>query len=129
MNPHLERWLRFAREDLRMAELAFEDGIYNQACFHSHQAIEKILKGCIEAQGRTPPRTHKLADLIARVEGHALADLEGGLLRMDRFYIPTRYPDALPGMLPEGWPGEADAREALELAREVFRRIAEGERR
>ena len=136
MNPHLERWLRFAREDLRMAELAFEDGIHNQVCFHAHQAVEKTLKGCLEAQGQAPPRTHKRADLIRMVRGSTLADLESQLLKvttrihvalsdMDRFYIPTRYPDALPGMLPEGWPGEGDAREALELAREVLRRITE----
>lgn len=125
MNPHPERWLRFAREDLRMAELAFEDGIHNQVCFHAHQAVEKTLKGCLEAQGQAPPRTHKRADLIRLVRGSMLTDLEPQLLKMDRFYIPTRYPDALPGMLPEGWPGEGDAREALELAREMLRRITE----
>ncbi|GBD10253.1 hypothetical protein HRbin22_02520 [Candidatus Thermoflexus japonica] len=62
MSPHLERWLRFAREDLRMAELAFDDGIYNQACFHAHPAIEKALKGLLEARGQAPPRTHKLEE-------------------------------------------------------------------
>ena len=30
MNAESERWLRFAQEDLRMAELALRDGIYNQ---------------------------------------------------------------------------------------------------
>lgn len=128
MNPHLERWLRFAREDLRMAELAFEDGIYNQVCFHAHQAVEKTLKGYLEAEGLPPPRTHKVADLLRRVRGLPLADLEGDLLRMDRFYIPTRYLDALPGMLPEGWPGRGEAEEALRLAREVLRRAEEGAR-
>jgi HEPN domain-containing protein len=72
MNPLPEHWLRFAREDLRMAELAFEDEIYNQTCFHAHQAIEKALKACLEAEGKLPPRTHKIADLIARVRGLSL---------------------------------------------------------
>ncbi len=111
-----------------MAELAFDDGIYNQACFHAHQAIEKALKGLLEAQGQVPPRTHKLVDLVRQIPQGKWGDLESQLLRMDRFYIPTRYPDALPGMLPEGWPGEKDAREALELAREVLRRIMEESR-
>ncbi|WP_448600831.1 HEPN domain-containing protein [Thermoflexus hugenholtzii] len=106
-----------------MAEPAFEDEIYNQTCFHAHQAIEKALKACLEAEGKLPPRTHKIADLMARVRGLSLSDLEGKLLRMDRFYIPTRYPDDLPGMLPEGWPGREEALEALELAREVLRRV------
>jgi HEPN domain-containing protein len=123
MNPLPEHWLRFAREDLRMAELAFEDEIYNQTCFHAHQAIEKALKACLEAEGKLPPRTHKIADLIARVRGLSLSDLEGKLLRMGRFDIPPRYPDALPGMLPEGWPGRAEALEALDRAREALRRV------
>jgi len=40
--------------------------------------------------------------------------------RLDRFYIPTRYPDALPGMLAEGLPGQQDAQEALDLARRTL---------
>ncbi len=38
-------------------------------------------------------------------------------------YIPTRYPDALPGMQPDGMPGQDDAREALALARETLAEI------
>ena len=38
----------------------------------------------------------------------------------ERFYIPTRYPDALPGALPEGLPGREDAEEALATARQVL---------
>lgn len=34
--------------------------------------------------------------------------------------MPTRYPDALPGSLPEGLPSKKDAIEALELARELM---------
>ncbi|MDH3602892.1 MAG: hypothetical protein OEU26_25045 [Candidatus Tectomicrobia bacterium] len=30
MNEESERWLHFAREDLKMAELALEAGIYNK---------------------------------------------------------------------------------------------------
>jgi len=39
---------------------------------------------------------------------------------LDRFYIPTRYPDALPGSLPEGLPNRDDAAEALAVARQVL---------
>ena len=27
-----DRWLKFARQDIRMAELAMEEGLYNQVC-------------------------------------------------------------------------------------------------
>ena len=34
--------------------------------------------------------------------------------------IPTRYPDAIPGMLPEGLPQKKDAEEALETLRKIM---------
>lgn len=52
-----------------------------------------------------------------------LADLRSDLVGLDDFYIPTRYPDALPGVLPEGLPGKAEAEEALILARAVLERV------
>jgi HEPN domain-containing protein len=42
---------------------------------------------------------------------------------LDRFYIPTRYPDALPGTLPEGFPGRRDAQEALDVAKQTLERV------
>lgn len=44
MNERAERWLTFAREDLRMAELAMAETLWNQVCFHVQQCVEKILK-------------------------------------------------------------------------------------
>ncbi len=44
---------------------------------------------------------------------------------LDRFYILTRYPDALPGSLPEGLPDASDAQEALSVARQVFEMVTQ----
>ena len=41
--------------------------------------------------------------------------LEAVCERLDRYYLPTRYPDALPGMAPEGLPTRQDAEEAAML--------------
>jgi HEPN domain-containing protein len=38
---------------------------------------------------------------------------------LDDYYIPTRYPDALPGVLPEGLPNRDDASRALGFAKEI----------
>ena len=35
MHERAERWLAFAREDLRMAELAMTEVLWNQVCFHA----------------------------------------------------------------------------------------------
>jgi HEPN domain-containing protein len=117
MNAESERWLRFAQEDLRMAELALRDGIYNQVCFHAQQCAEKAIKGLLAFQDVAPPRTHRIADLLSLVKNDPF-DVEVRLL--DRFYIPTRYPDALPGMLPEGLPERIDAEHALDTAHQVL---------
>ena len=120
MNEQAERWLAFAREDLRMAELAMAEAIWNQTCFHAQQCVEKILKSWLADCGETPPRTHKLADLIVLLGDVRLAGFADEVQALDRFYIPTRYPDALPGALPEGLPGEEEARETLVLVRRVM---------
>jgi HEPN domain-containing protein len=39
------------------------------------------------------------------------------LSQLDIFYIPTRYPDALPGSLADGLPGKEDAEESIAAAR------------
>jgi|GEM_PF-4837186 len=52
-----KRWLLFAHQDPRMAELAVTEGLYNQVCFHSQQCAEKAVKGLLAHQGKLPPRT------------------------------------------------------------------------
>ncbi len=59
------RWLDFAREDLRIAELALTDGLYNQVCFHAQQGVEKMLKAFLKSRQQSVPRTHALTELLA----------------------------------------------------------------
>lgn len=40
-----------------------------------------------------------------------------------RYYISTRYPDALPGSIATGLPNEADALEAIEVARQALEAV------
>lgn len=123
MNEEANKWIVFAQEDLKMAELALREGIYNQVCFHSEQCVEKVLKGYIADKGRIHPQTHKLADLLAFISSSPFDNFKDEILILDRFYIPTRYPDALPGTLPKGLPSEKDAKEAIEVARTVLKKI------
>ena len=123
MNGPAERWLAFAREDLRVAEVVLEEGIYNQVCFHAQQCAEKALKGALVHVGHVPPRTHSITDLLQLLPAGWFAEREQDIVGLDDYYIPTRYPDALPGMLPNGLPGRADAEEALASARFLLERI------
>ncbi|MGB9628650.1 MAG: HEPN domain-containing protein [Thermodesulfobacteriota bacterium] len=96
-----ERWLAFADEDLRMAELL------------------------LAHQWKIPPRTHSLGDLLNLLDPNPLADIAFEVQLLYRFYIPSRYPDALPGSLPDGLPDAQDARQALNLARQTLDLVKE----
>lgn len=120
MPSDAERWLQFAREDLRMAELALEEGIFNQVCFHSQQSAEKSVKGLLSHQNGTPPRTHLMSDLLRLLNPNPFEALKVDILLLDRFYIPTRYPDAVPGSLAEGMPDKNDAKGAMMTARQLL---------
>jgi len=116
MKESVKKWVSFAEEDLKMAELAFNEKIFNQTCFHAQQCIEKLLKSLIIQCGKIQPKSHKIADLLMLTEGIFAEPFKKELLLLDRFYIPTRYPDTLPGILESGLPSETDAKEALETA-------------
>lgn len=64
MNAAGDRWFEFAGQDLQMAELALQEGIYNQVCFHSQQCVEKCIKGILANLDKTLPRTHSIVDLL-----------------------------------------------------------------
>ena len=115
-------WFEFARTDLRMAELALGAGLFNQACFHAHQAVEKLLKGFILARGRHVPRTHSLLDLgcLAQELGFP-QELRNKIRILDGYYLPTRYPDALPYL--SHLPQRKEAEEAIALAKEAWQWI------
>ena len=123
MSDASKRWLDFAHQDLRMAELAMTEALYSQVCFHAQQCAEKAIKGLLAHQGQTPPRTHRLGDLLGLLDPNPFAEQRLEVQLLDRFYIPTRYPDALPGSLPEGLPNAQDAKEALTTAKQIIDQI------
>ena len=112
-----DRWYAFARDDLRMAELASVEGLNNQTCFHAQQAAEKLLKGLIVAVGHVVPRTHRMADLLAIVPEALDEGMRSDLLLVDR----VLHPDALSGCiaLEDGLPTADDADGALQTARSL----------
>ncbi len=115
-------WYLFAEEDLLMAEIALENNIYNQVCFHSQQGGEKILKGYLLEQEKIVPRTHFLSELVQiciKVDSD-FQTITKECSILDDYYIPTRYPDALPGMLPDGLPTDSDAFQAILYSKKIY---------
>jgi HEPN domain-containing protein len=113
------RWLRQAQEDLHWSQHLAEAGAYYLACFLSQQVAEKALKAFLYAQELEIVLGHSVERLCAaaaeyepefRVHARSWSIL-------DSYYIPTRYPNGLPG----GIPAEVFTREAAERAVELAR--------
>jgi HEPN domain-containing protein len=117
------RWLYFAAQDLQTAEVVLRAGIHAQACFHAQQCAEKALKGLLLAStGRAPRRTHSIAELLRLLPEKTRHGAPDELaLVLDAYYILTRYPDAIAGPLPDALPGQEEAQQAVELARQALR--------
>ncbi len=119
-------WIFLAESDLKAARVVLREEIYHTACFHAQQAIEKSLKAILRHRQKNVPKTHSLAKLAHDVEKSGNIGLnEDDLMFVDQFYIPTRYPDALPGSLPEGLPLKDDAEKATHIAEEIFTTVQE----
>lgn len=114
-------WFIFANDDLTAAIALLERDLYHLTCFHAQQATEKALKAYFVSLGQTPPKTHTLQELAERmnVTFPLIVPFRHHLMVLDRYYIPTRYPDALPGSLPEGLPTRDQAEEAVSIARQL----------
>jgi HEPN domain-containing protein len=119
------RWIELALEDEQMAELAYKAVLYNQACFHSQQGGEKCLKALLLHTEGKFPKTHSLTELLmlASLKDKNVLTLKNDCLYLDQFYVPTRYPDAPLGSLPEGQPNKEDAKKALQVLSRIMKLI------
>jgi HEPN domain-containing protein len=123
------RWLETAWEDLDAARSLMEAGKFSHSCFFSQQAGEKAIKALWIFVGEDP-WGHSIQKLIAElpepgVHARVQPFLETGAL-LDRYYIPTRYPNGLPDLTPGQVYFRKDAELCLEsssqllsLAREI----------
>ena len=117
-----ERWLKTAEEDLAAARVLAEAGMYAQACFYAQQSGEKAVKALWYLVDESPwghSIQRLLLDLSRLVELAGIEEwLRWGML-LDKFYIPTRYPNGLPDLTPGQVYGPDDARQGLEAAQSL----------
>lgn len=116
-----ERWLKQAQEHYVSADWATQGRQWPNACFLYQQAGELALKALLIRSGQRV-RIHGLLHLVELLRPNCadidqLADLARSL---DRFYIPTRYPDALPTGTSGEYFKEHQAQEARAAAHDVL---------
>ena len=115
------RWLAQATDDLQTAQLLVEHGRHPVACFLAQQCAEKALKAVLYHAGADTVLGHSVAALCREVGGRHpdLAPRCAAWATLDQHYIPSRYPDALPGGTPADVYTHEQARAAVDLADEV----------
>ncbi len=122
-----ELWLQYAADDLKSSKVLLSEGVYNIACFHAQQAVEKLLKAIIAAYELPIPRTHNLIRLHKICEDLLGSKLEldnEKLLLLNDIYIDSRYPADF-GVLPSGQPGEQEAMIAYSYAKDIDKILRE----
>ena len=118
-----KRWFLQAENDFSFVKWVHKEGsFFDKGCFIAQQAGEKALKACLYACGERRIIGHSLFELtqaLCAKDGsfHALINQAK---RLDRFYIPTRYPNGLPGGCPFQVFTAEDISEACEDVKEVI---------
>lgn len=116
-----KRWFDQAKEDLKSAEYLFKGERYYLVCFLSQQIAEKALKAFLYSEGEDLVLGRSVEELCEWTESldQDFKDLREKVAILDSYYIPTRYPNALPSSIPAKVFNEKTAKDALELARET----------
>ena len=125
------RWISTARDDVEAARILMENGKHPQACFLCQQAAEKAVKALHYCRD-SDPWGHSVKKLISSLESvdgrahEALAPHVDEAARLDRFYIPTRYPNGLPELTPAEAYSQGDAGAALAAAEAIIAVVERG---
>lgn len=105
MKKETENWLKIARNDLRVAETLFKEGLCLNVIEHGHAALEKLIKGVLVEQNKNPPKIHNLLKLVSlTLIENVQNDIKNTLEELDDLYFSTRYPqdfDYISQLLPK----------------------------
>jgi len=121
------RWLRQAEHDFTAAEKCLGAGLYSYAAFCAEQTGQKALKAFLLGRGRRRIVTHSVGTLAreAAAVDERFAALVDRAARLDRHYLTSRYPDALPEpAIPAESYVRKDAQEAMAAARIILEAAA-----
>jgi len=121
------RWLRQSKHDAAAAEVNRREGYPEIACFLSQQAAEKALKAFLYQQGERPVIGHSVYLLCRKCQTYEeeFSSILDTCKELDQYYIPTRYPNALPGGIPHEVFIDAHAREALKMLERVMALVSQ----
>jgi HEPN domain-containing protein len=116
------RWLAQAEHSLRMMGSLLEGRFWAGACFQAEQTAQLALKAFLFWRGRRFVNIHSIRALAlecGKEDAQFLAFENYGIF-LDRYYLATRYPDALPApAIPFESFTQQEAQQALGYATEI----------
>ncbi len=104
----------------------FDNNLSSDVCFKSGQTSRLALKAYLYGTGRRSIYIHSIGDLLSECgkEDEDFNGLRGRGTTLDKYYLSSRYPDALP---PPAIPFETftadEARQALGVATEIVEMV------
>jgi len=116
------RWLETAKSFLRSAYGDLEREDYNWACFKAQQSSEMAVKALLHGIG-SPAYGHSITKLLTAVRSEGVEVPENIIeytKTLDKYYIPTRHPNAWSEGVPHEYYTRLDASNAIKYAEEVI---------
>lgn len=122
MASRAQDWLDQARRDLDHARHDVESDYHEWACFSAHQSAEKALKALYQHLGGEA-WGHSTKRLMEELSTHldVTPDLVDAARILDRFYIPTRYPNGFDDGKPADYYIQKDSQQAIDCAETIVR--------
>jgi len=121
MSSRVTDWMRQAERDLEVARTTRANGQFDWSCFAAQQAAEKVLKSLYQFHN-----AEGLGHVLDRLVEGLLVD-EPGLEAhresakiLDKFFIPTRYPNGLDSGAPADAYTETEADLAIDRAVKII---------
>ena len=118
------RWFQQAHYDFEAARWNLKGGFHNTVCFLSQQSGEKALKSLLYYFGsrRQALFTHSLLDMVQEAGNNdpQFIGLSGEAKELDLHYIPSRYPNGLPGGYPHRFYDRKVAEHAVKAAKRIL---------
>ena len=118
MASRAQDWLKQARSDFLHAQHALEDKDFDWACFACQQSAEKAAKAVYQHL-HSIVWGHSVLALLEGLEQHRVIDasFKDVARRLDKFYIPARYPNGFQEGAPVDYYTQAEAEQAISDAR------------
>lgn len=115
------RWIKSSKGAVDSAGGDLERGDYNWACFKAQQAAEFAVKAVLHGLG-LPVYGHSVSALLTKAPKDLQVNEEiiQEAKTLDKYYVPTRYPNAWAEGTPEDYYTKSDAQKAIKCAEAII---------